>query len=85
MLGFFKGKENTYTIYKNNDQIFTTSVNKDEDRHINIIYEMVGSVDVTSDYDVTIYSIPPNKRIAQITCKVVTMILPVLYPIVRNS
>ena len=53
------------SIYKAEQMIFQS--NSQTKPSIKIIYQMVGAEDVTSDYDVTIFSIPPNKMIAEIT------------------
>ena len=51
-------------LYKEKTKIFSDKTENDND--IKITYEMVGSVDRTSDYDVTIYSDPPDEKIAEV-------------------
>jgi len=58
------GNEN-YTISKGTKQFFDSKEDYTDDK-IKIVYEMVGSEDVTSDYDVSIYSVPPNALIPKI-------------------
>ena len=57
-------KDQNYSLYKGNIPIILSDKGN---QHITIIYEMLGSLDTISDYDVTIYSIPPNKKIPLIT------------------
>jgi len=52
-------------IYKADQIIFQSNI--EIEPTIKIIYQMVGAEDVTSDYDVTIFSIPPNSLIAEVT------------------
>ena len=60
---FYQYDYTSSIIIKKKDEIIYT----DHEPKITIIYEMVGSEDVTSDYDVTIYSYPPDIRISNIT------------------
>ena len=54
-----------YTISKGTVFIFDSNENTNT-KKIEIIYEIVGSEDITSDYDVSIYSIPPHPLIPKI-------------------
>lgn len=50
--------KNSYKIYKNGKEIYKSKDDLNEGEYIKVYFDMVGSEDVTSDYDLTIYSNP---------------------------
>lgn len=57
----------TFQIFKLNTEIYSSTPGKSTNLAVKIIYQSVGSEAPTSDYDLTIYSIPYNSLTTQVT------------------